>query len=802
MSVSIALIPSDVSKPLQTYHIPWDTCNETTTSTTKRNNGALFALKLHRRILSLLHNYNSESEKEKNETKDIDSDDNDDGGEDDGDLSIIDDRVEVPLLRPLGKSPGLYAYYRSGFGSNSGWKNMNKNKDKNKNIGKRVVVPPNIRATRLAMACGLMSMRFHGMIILVRSNPTASVGRKRWFDVTADDIRGPCEVSPDLRTTLQAEALQQLLLHHQLSTTMTTCTTPLWIKNAAEQNYHDAAVLARMAEVMDSSSHETKTNADDNNSEIESEGNDDNDDDDDSTDDDENNNGNDNSTTTRKSIQLSNKKQIKTNIDSRRRMAVKSPLCLHCRRSANHLCEGCQGAYFCCSCSPPTTTTYNETDTGTGTGNYYKDDCSSSSSSSTSTTTTTVNGNGNDKYNWSHSCQCQTWKLYVSRRVELSTFEYLNPEWQKQLVGREFQLSEQPYKKFLTSLLLLNINTKSNNDNDFSLSSWWRTETDGWSGGESQSAKEVDISLRCSFEEGFAPIPIDQLPPSRRVTEEDFDRVAGGSENSKLFSKTDLGLWKLSSWEDYYRLRGIPPQSPIALLCTFPLTIYHAIVQYGEVPVTVARMLNRPLRIHVVGTEKELNFLDLFQELGYLLPEDLKVELIFVARADMLPKKIKSSSISNGDDDNDGLLLRVEMTDNLTVGVVGGTYGGEMNTTLKRHSDHHSAATTVAATVLDPTWDVGSGPPDMVISLNAGLYAYESWRSVIEYLSYNKSVVGVFTDYNEYSGVHCAGLGGAASRESLCINPFRQPLAMPVYSMNLPQFSNGFFYVFNAQEVE
>ena len=44
--------------------------------------------------------------------------------------------------------------------------------------------------------------------------------------------------------------------------------------------------------------------------------------------------------------------------------------------------------------------------------------------------------------------------------------------------------------------------------------------------------------------------------------------------------------------------------------------------------------------------------------------------------------------------------------------------------------------------------------------------------------------------------------GGAASRESLVINPFRQPLSLPVYSMNLPQFSNGFIYVFNEQELD
>ena len=155
-----------------------------------------------------------------------------------------------------------------------------------------------------------------------------------------------------------------------------------------------------------------------------------------------------------------------------------------------------------------------------------------------------------------------------------------------------------------------------------SFSSWWRTETDGWAAGESASARQVDITIRRSYEEGFAPVPSDQLPPSRRVCDSDYER-AGLRE--KANSKNAVGLWRLSSWEEYYRLRDIPAKSPVALLCTFPLTLYRAIVEYGEVPVTVARMLQRPLRIHIVGTEKELNFLDLFKELGFLLPEDLKV---------------------------------------------------------------------------------------------------------------------------------------------------------------------------------
>jgi hypothetical protein len=150
-----------------------------------------------------------------------------------------------------------------------------------------------------------------------------------------------------------------------------------------------------------------------------------------------------------------------------------------------------------------------------------------------------------------------------------------------------------------------------------------------------------------------------------------------------------------------------------------------------------------------------------------------QLELVFIVRQDMLP----SSCQRTGDDK-----YSVEMTlmQGLSIHIVEGTYGDS----------------------LDPRFDCGSGPPDMLLALNAGLYAYESWRSVVTYLYENPGVVGVLSDYNEYSGVNCAAMGGAKSRETLMINPFRQPLAMPVYSMNLPQFSNGFLYAFNQQDLE
>ena len=101
---------------------------------------------------------------------------------------------------------------------------------------------------------------------------------------------------------------------------------------------------------------------------------------------------------------------------------------------------------------------------------------------------------------------------------------------------------------------------------------------------------------------------------------------------------------------------------------------------------------------------------------------------------------------------------------------------------------------------VNPDLDCGSriGPPSMVLAFNAGLYAYDSWCSVLKYLKANPNVVGVMTDYNEWSGLQCASLGGNC--DTLRMNPFRQPRAMPVHSMNLPQFCNAFMHTINLQE--
>lgn len=393
------------------------------------------------------------------------------------------DYLETPLLRPREGEAGLYAYY---------------------NIPNVKEGRENIRATRLAMACGLLSTRFFGPVLMVRS-----FGGK-WQNLAENEIYGASSISSDLRESIQEE------INKDMGGTFDRVPAiPEWLANAAQQNYHDGAELAKVISAMNpSKQHEDSSGSDSDNTvinEVGSEGD---------------------------------------NI-SHSEFVAKSPLCLHCRRPASDSCQGCHGAYFC---------------TPAKTGR----DCGQ---------------NG-----WSHFCLCPTWKVYCAHRTDLSNFDDFFDTWQTHLTTRPHQLGEEAYLMHLQHMGI---------DVDGCLN-WWRTEMGGWSGGESTSATEVDASIRFSYVEGFAPVAA--IPPQSRVTLEDL-------ENAGLDKKKNsFGITRLSSWKDYYNLRRIPHSSPVSLLCTFPLTIYRAIEQYGEVPVTVARMLKRPLRIHIVGAEKELNF--------------------------------------------------------------------------------------------------------------------------------------------------------------------------------------------------
>ena len=382
------------------------------------------------------------------------------------------DFLETVLLRPRQNygAPGLYAYHNNPLPSTTPGRE-------------------NIRATRLAMACGLLSLRFFGNVLLMRADRVGG----SFVDLTIEEIEGAACISPDLRESLQEEATNTIRPNR-------SPTIPSWLAEAAHQNYHDSAALALVAKAMDMEPVESN--------EIDG-------------------------------IRHTSEAESKDREQSSEFIA-KNPLCLHCRALTSSLCPDCCGGYFCIapkSCR---------------------------------------------KRGWSHSCLCKTWKIYTSHRKNLSYFAFFG-DWQKPLVGRDFQMNEESYRVFLQSLGI-----------DMGCTSWWRTETDGWAGGCSDSAQTIDIFLRKTYQQGF--YPIQEIPPERLVLSEDVEGLD--------LERNNVGLISLSSWKEYYKLRGIPESSPVALLCTFPLTVYYAIEKFGEVPITVSRMLKRQLRVHVVSQKK------------------------------------------------------------------------------------------------------------------------------------------------------------------------------------------------------
>jgi hypothetical protein len=188
------------------------------------------------------------------------------------------------LLRPSDVAAGLYAHHGPG--------------------------EPNLRATRLSMACGIFAARLHGNVILSRS---AGV------DLSVKDVDAACCLGPDLRTTVLAELLRLTCS----ASPPADCATqvPDWIGNATLQTYHDSPVLQRLAAAMKDDKVSGKESSSSSSSDDDSTGSD--------------------------PQSLSGPVKESSNELPQQEVVTKVPLCLHCRRPASTLCSGCDGAYFC-----------------------------------------------------------------------------------------------------------------------------------------------------------------------------------------------------------------------------------------------------------------------------------------------------------------------------------------------------------------------------------------------------------------------------------------------------------------------
>ncbi|XP_072833426.1 zinc finger MYND domain-containing protein 15 [Pogona vitticeps] len=226
------------------------------------------------------------------------------------------------------------------------------------------------------------------------------------------------------------------------------------------------------------------------------------------------------------------------------------------------------------------------------------------------------------------------------------------------------------------------------------------------------------------------------------------------------------------SWKEYYQWRGLPLGAPLAVILTYPLTMYYIITQLAPQHFPELNILNKQsLKIHVVEAGKEFGVLMAFWELSVLLPH-VSLELLFVGGA--LPPEL------------DGQQFLLQRDEELGVSVQPGlaprAKGGRRELQLG-----FSAR---------PYHLLQAPKPDLVIGYNSGFALQETWLSCLPRLQ-SLRVPAYFTECSEYS---CAvdeaavsmATGGSASPAQ--INPFRSPFRRVGTDNAMPWYSNAFVF--------
>ncbi|KAL3867345.1 hypothetical protein ACJMK2_044554 [Sinanodonta woodiana] len=214
----------------------------------------------------------------------------------------------------------------------------------------------------------------------------------------------------------------------------------------------------------------------------------------------------------------------------------------------------------------------------------------------------------------------------------------------------------------------------------------------------------------------------------------------------------DLQDQALTSWDAYYNMRGFRNDSPIAILLQYPLTLYYILTYCLPNDCTKwwETIDSGTIRIDMVGVEKEVEMISLFQETGKLLPDSVLDIHMF---GNEMSKKLHGKEIAVG---------------NVTV-------------TIHRKLHHRVES---------------KRKPHLVVGFNAGIGAYQSWIQTLVQLRTQK-IPAYFTDYSrdscEYSRLAIEGLSlGTISKPNM--NPFRSPVRKLVDENDLPHYSNGFLF--------
>ncbi|KAK6179905.1 hypothetical protein SNE40_012155 [Patella caerulea] len=311
----------------------------------------------------------------------------------------------------------------------------------------------------------------------------------------------------------------------------------------------------------------------------------------------------------------------------------------------------------------------------------------------------------------SHKHWCKRIKVYMEKTDELATFPFT---FTSETTAAGFHLEK--YKSFLQQHGVYN-------------DGLWRREC------------PLGLNLVNIHECPFGQLSSDDNPYILPV------------ESSVLTSKPDKTAppfhEPFQDWQSYYKWRGFPLNSPIAILLHFPLTLYYIITScfIPDFPEKFSEIeTSGNMTIHIVGVEKEVEMLMVFQELGYLIPS-IKFDIHMVG--------IEIMSSLDG---------KREVYNNVSITV------------------HQK-----------PYHQYKGDNPDLVVGFNAGIGAYITWGETISKLK-KEDIPSYFTDYCQYS-CECARQAVASvgvTVEPTFINPFRNPVRKVCTENNMPWYSNGF----------
>ncbi|KAI9199856.1 uncharacterized protein BJ171DRAFT_199257 [Polychytrium aggregatum] len=226
----------------------------------------------------------------------------------------------------------------------------------------------------------------------------------------------------------------------------------------------------------------------------------------------------------------------------------------------------------------------------------------------------------------------------------------------------------------------------------------------------------------------------------------------------------DVDPRSVDSWQKYFEAKGLPFDSPVALILEVPLTIWHLLNTYY----LKDKAIPEKLTIHLIGVEKEADLIPLFEILTAFMP-NTKIVIHMIGPA--ISKRLRP--------------------EHRTYHFTSHTGKGSLSISLRPEM---YIPPFLEGTAPEQEGSLAVEKPDVIIGLNTAFLAYQTWIPSLKMII-DKKQPSLFTEGMEQAleqvNKNLPMLGGTLSILPQ-VNPFRQPLFQFKKDMNLPAWSNGF----------